>query len=191
MGLIPLKNALKLLVILLAISQFTLSTSHAQSIPVVEEKIVNSPLKTNPIYTVKYEKPVEKVVIKVSTLPKNCAKYEDLIDANSEKYGVRKEVLAAQLYKESGCRADAVSPTHDYGICQVNLPTHPKVTIAQAFDPAFCINFQAEKMSYFIHVKGNEYEALRAYNCGEGGANKNQSCGASYAHSILNMAESY
>ncbi|MEI7603709.1 MAG: transglycosylase SLT domain-containing protein [bacterium] len=205
MRLLPYRIVTKLIVILLAFVPYLLSIAHAQSTTEISSekqmflqfikqpsKIVSQ--KANIIEKKEPEAPVVIVEVKPikaqpsANVPKSCLPYYDMVSAASEKYNVRESLLITQLYKESGCNPNAVSKTGDYGICQIHLSAHPDVTQEQALNPEFCINFQAEKMMYLQSSFGNEYEALRAYNCGLYGA-RNPSCGSAYANSIL--ADSY
>lgn len=46
---------------------------------------------------------------------------------------------------ESGWQYNADSPTNDHGLCQINAPSWPAITLAQAYDPYFCLNWMAQQ----------------------------------------------
>jgi hypothetical protein len=53
------------------------------------------------------------------------------------------------------------------GVAGIDKVFHPEVTDAQAFDPVFGINWEAQTLSALIAKnKGDVYSALREYNGG-------------------------
>ncbi len=134
------------------------------------------------------KKPIpEAKQVQAEVRKSNVTDINSIINEAANKYGVRASLLKSLLNHESGLRADAVSPTGDYGIAQINLRSHPDISKAQAFDPYFAIMWAAANLKDKVSRFG-EYDALRAYNCGEGGMKK-KSCGVNYANNILNDAK--
>lgn len=86
---------------------------------------------------------------------------EDLVIKYSAEYGVSKSAMMRTLYNENNtfefCRQSelrykagnrwgfpAGTREQSFGIAQIHLPDHPKVTKAQACDPAFAVEFMAK-----------------------------------------------
>ena len=134
-------------------------------------------------------KPVLDTVKPVQVGGDSTIPLESTINDAAIKYGIRPQLLRSMLMHESGLNRYAISPTGDYGIAQINLSSHPDISITQAFDPIFSIYWAAENLRGKIAVMGNEYNALRGYNCGEWGAKVNLFCGVNYAYIILNKAK--
>lgn len=109
----------------------------------------------------------------------------DLATLASARTGMPVALILAQLKKESGFNPRAVSPTNDHGIAQIHFPK-PGVTLEQAYDPSFAINWQVNNMSSKFRTYGNWRDALAAYNAGDGGRAKGYGYG--YADTVLRMA---
>jgi hypothetical protein len=67
--------------------------------------------------------------------------------------GLNPYVFALIITKESQWNPHAISATHDYGLVQINLPSHPEVTKQEAFDPDFSLHWMGEQWK-----EGNENE---------------------------------
>lgn len=94
-----------------------------------------------------------------------------LIVTSAEESEVDPSLLAALLFQESSYDIGATNPeSPDYGIAQINLPSHPGVTKEQAFDPKFAIPFAAKKLASDINYFDDINRGLAAYNVGRGGA---------------------
>lgn len=75
----------------------------------------------------------------------NCESYRALVAAHFPASQVNNALLT--MRKESGCRANAVSPAKDYGLMQINFPSHSKRVGGNAnllFDPATNIRVAAQ-----------------------------------------------
>lgn len=102
------------------------------------------------------ERPIEK---KVVTIP-------SLIDKYSQKYGVpykeihtiiacetgntfNPEIQSRVRYNFSSTKRGIVKGERErsYGLAQIHLPDHPYVSIEQAKDPEFAIEFMAKSLS--------------------------------------------
>ena len=109
----------------------------------------------------------------------------DLAASASSRTGMPVALILAQLKKESGFNPRAVSRTNDHGIAQIHFPK-PGVTLEQAYDPSFAINWQADVMTSRFKTYGNWRTALAAYNAGDGGMKRG--LGFTYADTVLRMA---
>ncbi|HET7713515.1 MAG TPA: transglycosylase SLT domain-containing protein, partial [Patescibacteria group bacterium] len=109
----------------------------------------------------------------------------DIAALASSRTGMPQALILAQLKKESNFNPRAVSQTNDHGIAQIHFPK-PGVTLEQAYDPVFAINWQANNMSVKFRTYGNWRDALAAYNAGDAGRAKGY--GYTYADTVLRMA---
>lgn len=92
-------------------------------------------------------------------------------------------LLAGLISHESSFDPNAVSPTGDYGLGQINLASHPTVTAAQAKNPAFAIPWVAHYLASLKAANGGSMTAaLRAYNTGSGAPSL---AGNTYASSVM------
>lgn len=79
------------------------------------------------------------------------------------------DLLAAQLYAESGFNPFAVSPAGARGIAQFMPGTSRAYGLADPYDPAAAIDAQAHLMSDLLRRFGGRIGlALAAYNAGAG-----------------------
>ena len=100
------------------------------------------------------------------------ADYTNAIRKAARKYGMRPELLLAQLKQESGLNPNAKSPAGATGIAQF-MPATAKSRGVNPNDPISSIKGAAHLMSDLIHqYGGNEKKALAAYNAGPGAVNK-------------------
>lgn len=134
---------------------------------------------------------VTPLPIKAVVIPQvGCDHYVNEINAAADKYGIRRKLLYAMLDHESQCNPLADSGAGDSGIAQIHLAAHPDVTLAQAQDPNFAIDWAGKKLSYYLKKYNDETWSLRYYNCGENfDVVKYPNCGVSYASEILNKAQ--
>lgn len=83
-----------------------------------------------------------------TTTPSEPASIERRIEISADKYGANSDVLRDVLTCESGLRPDAVGDHGEsFGIAQIHLPDHPNITIDQALDADFSIDFIAREFS--------------------------------------------
>lgn len=109
----------------------------------------------------------------------------EIAQASSNRTGMPIALIIAQLKKESNFNPKAVSRTNDHGIAQIHFPK-PGVTLEQAYDPSFAINWLADKMTSNFRTYGNWRDSLAAYNAGAGG--RERGLGYGYADLVLRMA---
>lgn len=85
--------------------------------------------------------------------------FRPLIDAASTLHAIPWNLLPRVLVTESQLDWGAVGETtpDDKGGAQINLPSHPGVTLEQAFDPAFAFEFAAK----LLRGGHDKYKALR------------------------------
>lgn len=108
-----------------------------------------------------------------------------IVNNVSTKTGVPASLMIAQLKQESGFNPTRVSATNDYGIAQIHMPK-AGVSIEQAFNPSFAINWQGSDMIGYFQSYGSWRTALAAYNAGPVGMQRGY--GYAYADRILSMA---
>lgn len=103
----------------------------------------------------------------IKTMLKNpSAPYQPMIDASAGRYGLDPNVLARQLYQESGFRTNAVSPAGAQGIAQFMPQTAAQYGV-DARDPQSSIEGAAHYMSDLTkQFGGNTGLALAGYNWG-------------------------
>lgn len=74
--------------------------------------------------------------------------YRALSDSFAKQYGVDADRMWRIVICESGGRADAKNAhSSATGIVQILLSAHPDVTRAQAFDPAFSLEWMAKHLA--------------------------------------------
>lgn len=102
------------------------------------------------------------------------ADYANLIRQAAKKYGVRPELLLAQLKAESGLNPNVRSPAGARGIAQFMPGTAKSWGVnLDDNDPRDDIKGAARMMSTLIRqYKGDEAKALAAYNAGSGAVAK-------------------
>ena len=96
--------------------------------------------------------PIQEVVEEVETEEKDVLR---LIEHYASAYGVDSEVMSKVIFCESGFNPKIQSQIinskgeqeQSYGLSQIHIPSHPDVTIEQATDPEFAIEFMARAMS--------------------------------------------
>ena len=123
--------------------------------------------------------------------------YQPLIKQASVKRRVPAMMLAGLCKQESDfdptCKSyNKSDDSWDRGICQINNKAFPYITDAQAFDPAFAIDWAAQHLRN-LHDSGcvNWYETLLAYNGGMGAVyayRKGQGYNLSYADDIFELS---
>lgn len=126
------------------------------------------------------------------TLTNVPEEYTNMIMETANKYGVKPEIVAGLLSKESNFDATADNG-EDRGIAQINRVAHPEITDEQALDPAFAIDFVGKELGRLKEATGSEFDALRAYNGGLSGYNQPNVAGITnkYASDILERAKTH
>jgi soluble lytic murein transglycosylase-like protein len=97
------------------------------------------------------------------------ARFHDDIARAALRWNVPVDLLAAQLYAESGFNPFARSPAGAEGIAQFMPGTAGAYGLANPYDPGASIDAQAHLMSDLLrHFGGKLALALAAYNAGLG-----------------------
>jgi hypothetical protein len=96
------------------------------------------------------------------------ARFAALIIRAAQRWSVSAQLLAAQLYAESGFNPFARSPAGAEGIAQFMPGTAEAMGLLDPFDPAAAINAQAHLMHDLLGRFGSVPLALAAYNAGPG-----------------------
>ena len=96
------------------------------------------------------------------------SRYAPLIVRAAQRWSVSAQLLAAQLYAESGFNPFARSPAGAEGIAQFMPGTAAAMGLADPFDPDAAINAQAHLMRDLLGRFGSVPLALAAYNAGPG-----------------------
>ena len=95
-------------------------------------------------------------------------RFHDPIAKAALRWNVPENVLAAQLYAESGFNPFASSPAGAQGIAQFMPGTARSYGLSNPYDPMEAIDAQAHLMSDLLQKFGKVSLALAAYNAGEG-----------------------
>jgi Transglycosylase SLT domain/D-alanyl-D-alanine carboxypeptidase/Putative Flp pilus-assembly TadE/G-like len=95
-------------------------------------------------------------------------RYAPLIVGAAQRWSVSAQLLAAQLYAESGFNPFARSPAGAEGIAQFMPGTAAAIGLVDPFDPDAAINAQAHLMRDLLGRFGSVPLALAAYNAGPG-----------------------
>jgi soluble lytic murein transglycosylase-like protein len=95
-------------------------------------------------------------------------RYAPLIVRAAQRWSVSAQLLAAQLYAESGFNPFARSPAGAEGIAQFMPGTAAAIGLADPFDPGAAINAQGHLMRDLLGRFGSVPLALAAYNAGPG-----------------------
>jgi hypothetical protein len=96
------------------------------------------------------------------------ASYAPTIIRAAQRWSVSAQLLAAQLYAESGFNPFARSPAGAEGIAQFMPGTAAAMGLADPFDPDAAISAQAHLMRDLLGRFGSVPLALAAYNAGTG-----------------------
>ncbi len=94
-------------------------------------------------------------------------KYENIINAASQKFGVRDSLLKSVILTESAAKEDAVSKANAKGLMQLLDETANSLGVRNIFDPVENIFGGAKYLSILFNMFGNDLDlALAAYNAG-------------------------
>jgi transglycosylase-like protein with SLT domain/D-alanyl-D-alanine carboxypeptidase-like protein/putative Flp pilus-assembly TadE/G-like protein len=99
-------------------------------------------------------------------------RFHDPIAKAALRWNVPMNVLAAQLYAESGFNPFATSNAGAQGIAQFMPGTARSYGLSNAYDPFAAIDAQAHLMSDLLRQFGKVALALAAYNAGSGAVEK-------------------
>src|SRR3954454_24651585 len=95
-------------------------------------------------------------------------RFHDPIARAALRWNVPENVLAAQLYAESGFNPFATSPAGAQGIAQFMPGTARRYGLAKPYDPMAAIDAESHMMSDLLRRFGKVSLALAAYNAGSG-----------------------
>jgi Transglycosylase SLT domain/D-alanyl-D-alanine carboxypeptidase len=96
------------------------------------------------------------------------SRFAPLLVRAAQRWSVSAQLLAAQLYAESGFNPFARSPAGAEGIAQFMPGTAEAMGLLDPFDPGAAINAQAHLMRDLLGRFGSVPLALAAYNAGPG-----------------------
>lgn len=104
-----------------------------------------------------------------------------IAEKEAVEHGVKPALVHSLLTQESHHNNLAYSQGN-YGMWQINLPSHPDITPEQAYDPAWSSHWAV------VHLKGlldtyGDLKGLAAYNAGVGGMQQGKGFG--YAQQVL------
>lgn len=115
--------------------------------------------------------------------------WEKMAEAAAAKYGIPPNIYKALIGRESAWNPMAGSSKGAAGLVQIHLPSHPDVTLQQAQNPAFALDWGARYLASQYKQFGNWRLALAAYNAGPSavtsGAWKGYSETTSYVSNVL------
>ena len=94
--------------------------------------------------------------------------YRALAGQAATKRGVDPSIYRALIGRESGWNPTAGSPAGAEGLAQIHMPSHPDVSLAQAQDPNFALNWGAGYLGSQLRRFKSYPLALAAYNAGPG-----------------------
>lgn len=100
------------------------------------------------------------------------AMLKPVIQNRSAKANISWEAPYGILRWEGGWDPGAVGyiDKEDLGLAQINLPSHPEVSVSQAFCPSFAVDFVMNYLNYGMkELNGNLIDAVISYNLGVGG----------------------
>lgn len=81
--------------------------------------------------------------------PRTCQIVEECIMYYSDKYDVSASLMAKVIYCESRNNPNAIGDNGtSFGLSQIHLPAHPEVTIEQATNIPFAVEFMAKAFSH-------------------------------------------
>lgn len=111
---------------------------------------------------------VDGVIGPITALELYHKRFRDLED----KYAIPNDYVCKVCQLESAVDPGAVGVVdpHDHGIMQINSIAHPDITLVQAFDAAWSLEYFAKVLSA-NHASLNDWDAaVAAWNVGSGGA---------------------
>jgi soluble lytic murein transglycosylase-like protein len=115
-----------------------------------------------------------------------------IIEREAAINSIEPDLIRAIIKVESDWKSDAVSHKNCRGLMQVN-PEHLKYfgfkSVEDLHDDEKNIMAGARLLREELDRFGNEFDALRAYNCGSPKIRKGSSCGISYAKEVLQTKE--
>lgn len=97
--------------------------------------------------------------------------YNDIINQMAQQYGVSPDMVTAVMNRESGGRADAVSPAGAIGLMQL-MPETAKDLGVDPYDPVQNIEGGTRYLAQQMKRYGDPRLALAAYNAGPGNVDK-------------------
>lgn len=105
-------------------------------------------------------------------LPRNAARFEELVQEHSQKQSLRPELVRAVIQVESGFDPRATSPKGAMGLMQLMPDTARSLGVGNAYDPEENIRGGTAYLRQLLNKYGSEQLALAAYNAGPGAVDK-------------------
>lgn len=81
----------------------------------------------------------------VQAAPLSIDDLHALASTTAREYGLNAAHFIATIQCESGFNPTATSSTDDFGIAQINAKAHPEISLGQADDPAFALDWMAQE----------------------------------------------
>lgn len=135
-------------------------------------------------------KPTQTAVPEKTSILDAPQQFVPLIVKASRDTGVPDTLIAALIKWESNYNPNANGDGgQSWGLGQIYIPMHPNITPQQAQDPAFAIPWIAGHLKAKYDKFGTWYNALQAYNGGDGAVYYSYS--HNYADSICRSAGLY
>lgn len=130
-----------------------------------------------------------------NTVRARTLEWRELVSREAEWPHLRPSLILAVIARESGGAVEAVGSAGEVGLMQVTKEAwqdyqlqrnDPEATLFPADLQRASVNIRVGSwyLSQRIGEMGNEYDGLRAYNCGAAGARRNVACGAAYAKGV-------
>ncbi len=95
------------------------------------------------------------------------SKYENIINAASQKFGVKDSLIKSVILTESAAKEEAVSRANAKGLMQLLESTARAMGVRNVFDPVENIFGGTKYLSTLFNIFGNDLDlALAAYNAG-------------------------
>lgn len=70
-----------------------------------------------------------------------------MASTTAQHYGLNVDHFVKTVRCESGFNPNATSTTNDFGIVQINAPSHPEITMQQMLDPTWSLDWMGQQWS--------------------------------------------
>lgn len=125
-------------------------------ITVIAALIIDIQVKSHTVHYVQAEEPVEPRVVLIELAPlKTEEEFRREVDKKAKEYKVSAERMWATIKCENPMLDPKIQSQHvkngvqekSWGLAQIHLPSHPYVSLEQAQDARFSIDFMAKEFS--------------------------------------------